>query len=135
MDSTIGLIIQFAGISLVALLSFFMTRSIRRVSLEYWTMAWLCLAIALVVLYIGFKIEALSPVMYPIYMFGEYAFGCLFVAGCRNYTTGARMGRRECAILLAAAAVAICLSRVSGNFNIIFGIHAGIIGGLFGAAL
>jgi hypothetical protein len=71
MDSTTELIIQCAGISLVALLSFFMTRSIRRPSLEYWTVAWLCLSIALVVLYIGFTVPALSAVMYPAYLFGD----------------------------------------------------------------
>src|SRR5215471_17158142 len=113
MDSTTGLIIQFAGISLVALLSFFMTRSIRRVSLEYWTKAWVCLSIALVVLYVGFTVPALSAVSYPVYMFGEYVFGYLFVAGCRNYTTGARLGRRDYGILWGAAVFAFCLSRAS----------------------
>jgi diguanylate cyclase (GGDEF)-like protein len=135
MDSTIGLIIQCAGISLVALLSFFMTRSIRRLSLEYWTIAWLCLSIALVVLYLGFTVPALSAVLYPMYLFGEYAFGYLFVVGCRNYTTGARIGRRDYAVLGAAAAFAVGLSRVSSNFNILFGIHAGIVAALFGVAI
>jgi len=135
MDSSVGLIIQFVGISLVALLSFFVGRTIRRSPLDLWTAAWLCLSFSLAVLYVGFKVSTFPSVFYALYLFGEYAYGYLFVAGCRSHRTGTRLRRRDYLALTGAAIAAIALSQVSTDFNIIFSVHAGLMAGLFGAAL
>jgi diguanylate cyclase (GGDEF)-like protein len=135
MDSNVGLAIQCAGIYLVALLSFFMTRSIKRMSLEYWTVAWLCLAVSLSILSLAFRYETLRGVLYPAYLFGEYAFGYFFCAGCRFHATGKRLTPQDLLILIPGAAFAIALSRFSNDFNAIFMIHAGVMGTLFAIAI
>src|SRR6185503_17398847 len=105
--SIIGLTIQCAGILLVTILSFFMTRSFRRAFLDYWTAGWIALSVALLSLSVAFRLPSLSKLYYSIYFLGEYAFGYLFVAGCRNYASGAQLTRRQLCLLIPAAAVAI----------------------------
>src|ERR1043165_779070 len=107
--SVIGLTIQCAGIVLISSLSFFMTRSIRRAFLDYWTAAWVCMSAALVALSIAFRATTLAKLYFALYFFGEYAFGFLFVAGCYNYATGGRPARRHWAGLAAGAVLAIGL--------------------------
>ena len=138
MDSTItssvSLVIQSSGVVLVGLLSFFMTRSIRRKFLDYWTIAWLCLSASLVSLLFGFKHTALQPVFYSLYLFLEYAFGFMFLAGCRNYARGVALNRRHAYLLIPGVIIAGAAPRLTGDFNVIFTPHAAIIAGLFAAA-
>src|SRR5438046_2507036 len=90
MDSTVGLAIQCVGITLVALLSFFMMRSVGGVSSKYWTAAWTCLSIALAGLFIGFQVAGQTQhIFYSLYFLGEYSFGLMFISGCRNHARGA----------------------------------------------
>src|SRR5205085_11714617 len=91
--SVIGLTIQCAGIILITCLSFFMSRSVRRVFLDYWTAAWVCMSVALVSLSVGFRAASLPTLYFTTYFLGEYAFGFLFIAGCSNYVTGGRPAR------------------------------------------
>jgi hypothetical protein len=93
--SVVGLTIQCAGIILITSLSFFMTRSMRRAFLDYWTSAWVCMSVALVSLSVAFRAPAHGNLYFTLYYFGEYAFGFLFMAGCANYATGARPARRR----------------------------------------
>jgi diguanylate cyclase (GGDEF)-like protein len=129
--SIIGLTIQCAGIVLITILTLFMTRSIRRAFLEYWAAAWVCLTISLLALSIAFRVTRFSAFYFSIYFFGEYAFGYLFMAGCRNYGSGARLTRRHLYLALPAALIAITLSHLPGDFNVPFIPHAAILAGLF----
>ncbi|MGA9768230.1 MAG: GGDEF domain-containing protein [Blastocatellia bacterium] len=129
--SIIGLTIQCAGILLVTILSFFMTRSIRRVFLDYWTGAWICLMVSLLALSVAFRVSHSNAFYYAIYFFGEYAFGYLFIAGCRNYAGEARLTRRHLYLLIPAAFLAIGFSRLPGDFNIAFMPHAVVLATLF----
>ena len=88
MDSIIGLIIQLSGILLLAVLSLFLLRSLRSMTLRYWTAAWFSMAIALLSLLFGFSFESLSRPFFAVYFFGEYVFCFLLIAGCRNFSTG-----------------------------------------------
>src|SRR5262249_49406158 len=124
LQSIIGLTIQCAGIFLVAILSYFMTRSIRRPSLDYWTAGWISLSISLLSLSIGFRIPSLKNLYYPIYFFGEYLFGYLFVAGCRAYAGKPALTWRKLYLVIPAVAGAIGLSRLSPDFNVSFVPHA-----------
>jgi len=133
-QSIIGVTIQGAGIYLVTILSFFMTRTIRRTFLDYWTVAWLALSVALTSLVVTFWIGALQWLLFPLYFFGEYAFVFLFYAGCRNYVRGTRLSTGDLRILAAGIVVAVVLSRIPPDFNSMFIFHAGIIAGLFVAA-
>ena len=129
--SIIGLTIQCAGILLITILSFFMTRSIRRVFLDYWAGAWVCLTVSLLSLSVAFRVSHWNALYYSIYFFGEYAFGYLFIAGCRNYVSEARLTRRHLYLSIPAAVVAVGLSQLPGDFNIAFMPHAVILAGLF----
>ncbi|HVF90312.1 MAG TPA: GGDEF domain-containing protein [Blastocatellia bacterium] len=130
----IGLTIQCAGIFLVTILSFFVTRSIERRFLEYWTVAWGCLSIALSALVISFRFPLLHDLLQPVYLLGEYVFGFMFVYGCRNYATGALLAPRHFRLLVPGFLVALLLSRVSPSFETLFIARAAILAVLFAAA-
>ncbi|HKP13426.1 MAG TPA: GGDEF domain-containing protein, partial [Blastocatellia bacterium] len=133
--SVVGLTIQCAGIILIASLSFFMTRSIHRAFLDYWTCAWVCMSVALILLSVAFRAKAGANLYFTLYYFGEYAFGFLFIAGCANYATGGKPARRHWAWLAAGAVVAAALAHLSNSFSAAFVPHAAIMAGLFVLAL
>jgi diguanylate cyclase (GGDEF)-like protein len=126
-NSIVGLAIQFAGIVLVAVLCFLLTRAIRRRFLYYWTIGWTCLAFALFALLIAFWIVGHSKTLYTLYFFGEYAFGCLLVAGCRNHANGVQLTKRDSWLLLPGAVVAVVLPQLSDRFNLLLVPHTTII--------
>src|SRR5262245_61061327 len=94
--SITGLTIQCSGVLLIALLSFFMTRFIRRTSLYYWTIAWGCLSLSLIALSIGFQIsQGFNFPFFFFYYLGEYAY-CFFIyAGCRKYAANRELSLRD----------------------------------------
>ncbi|HZU35051.1 MAG TPA: hypothetical protein VFA18_04040, partial [Gemmataceae bacterium] len=51
--SMVALTIQWGGIAIVTILSFLMAQSVRRRFVEYWTLAWACLTMALTSLLIA----------------------------------------------------------------------------------
>jgi len=123
-SSIVGLGIQWAGIFLVAILSVLLTRSIRRDFFDYWTLGWCCLALALSALLLAFCLPVNLKVCYAIYCLGEYAFGYLFVCGCRNFASGVKIGRSHLWALLPAGAVAIALPCLSDRFAVLMVPHA-----------
>lgn len=131
MDSNVGLAIQCVGVVLIAGLSLFMRGSIRSLSLKYWATAWTSLALALASLFVGFHLERGQNLCYSAYFFGEYAFGLLFVAGCREHSTGARIGRPYLFLLLAALTIALALPHLSADFNDLFIVQATVMAALF----
>ena len=132
--SVAALTVQCAGIILVTILSFLMTKSIRRESLNYWTYAWASLALGLTLLLIAFRIPSLGRVAQPFYFLGEYAFGYLFWTGCSNRATGAKLGRSSLYLGVAAAVLACVLAFSSSNFERKFVVHATIMSCLFALA-
>src|SRR6185436_5448482 len=124
--SIIGLTIQCAGILLITILTVFMTRSIRRAFLNYWAAAWVSMAIALLSLSVAFRVTHFSKIYFAIYFVGEYAFGFLFAAGCRNYASGVRLTRTSLYLVIPALMVAIGLTQLPGDFNVRFIPHAAI---------
>ncbi|PWT95031.1 MAG: hypothetical protein C5B55_01795 [Blastocatellia bacterium] len=131
MDSNVGLAIQCVGVLLLTLLSLFMRGSIHNLSLKYWTAAWTSLAIALVTLFVAFHVTGTHNLFYSVYFFGEYLFGLLFIAACRNHTTNARLERIHFVVLLPALILAGILPYLSRDFNDLFMVHALVISGLF----
>src|SRR5215472_10648478 len=119
MDSSVGLAIQWIGTSLIALLSFFTMRSLSGTSTKYWTIAWTCLSIALASLFAAFQYDGkLQPVFYSLYFCGEYAFGLMFIAGCRNHARGARVARRYLPMLIPFVGIAVVLPYLSHDSTI-----------------
>ncbi len=133
MDPSVGLAIQCVGIVLVTVLTFFMRSSIQSPALKYWTIAWGCLSAALLSLFIAFQIQ--NNFFYSLYFFGEYAFGLMFVAGCRYYSTGRQIRKVEGLFLLAGLTIAAVLPMVSLDFNDLFIIQATIVALLFAASV
>ena len=131
MDSNVGLAIQCVGVLLITLLSIFMQSSIKSLALRYWTAAWASLSLSLMILFIGFQIGSTQTIFYSCYFLGEYLFGLLFIAGCRNQTTGATLTRKHNYIFIPAIAVALVLPHASRDFNDLFMIHAAILSALF----
>lgn len=124
MDSKIGLIIQFSGILLIAVLFVFLTHSLRSDALRYWRNAWLALAGALVCLSIAFNFDSLAKPFFVFYYLGEYAFAYLVIAGCRNYDDDVKIAARDWRLAVPAVAAALLLSFPIGDFNEVFNFHS-----------
>jgi len=133
MSASVGLAIQCVGIFLVALLSISMRGSIKSASLKCWTRAWLSLSIALISLFVGFHVVPGHTLFYSIYFFGEYAFGLMFIGGCRYLASGVAMSHRCYSLLIPAALVALALPWLSNDFNDLFMVQATIMAVLFAA--
>jgi diguanylate cyclase len=131
MSATVGLAIQCVGIVLVALLTVSMRGSIKSAAVNYWAAAWMCLALALVSLFVGIQVGSAQRLFFSGYFLAEYAFGLLFIAGCRHYATGARLNRRAIFVGGAAVIVAALLPFLSADFNDLFMVQATIFAALF----
>ena len=131
MDSRVGLIIQFSGIFLIALLSVFLTNSLKSVALKYWKNAWLSLSFALLCLYAAFSFEAAAKPFFALYYFGEYMFALLLIAGCRNYASDKEITAGNYFLLIPAALAAVVLAFPVGEFNEVFNLHSFILGACF----
>lgn len=134
MDSNVGLAIQCVGILLVTLLTLFVRGSIESKSLKYWTAAWTCLAISLMSLFAGFVSGRGLNYFYSLYFLGEYAFGLLFVAGCRYHALEAPVARGFRYLASLAVVVAALLPRLSADFNDLFVCQSTIMATLFGVS-
>lgn len=131
MNANVGLAIQCVGIVLVALLSLSMRGSIKSMSLTCWTRAWLSLSIALIGLFVGFHVAPGHKLFYSLYFFGEYAFGLMFIYGCRFLASGVVVTRRDYLLLIPALFAALALPYASADFNDLFIGHALIMSTLF----
>jgi diguanylate cyclase (GGDEF)-like protein len=131
MDSNVGLAIQCVGILLVTLLSLFMRRSLHSQALNYWIAAWSSLSLALLNLFIGFRVTTYQTVFYSLYFLGEYMFGLLFIAGCRHYVSRRGIERKDFLLLVPAFILAVCLPYLSKDFNDLFMVHTTMIAGFF----
>lgn len=134
MSASVGLAIQCVGIVLVTLLSMSMRDSIKSPSLKFWTCAWSSLSLALLSLFAGFHIVPGHKVFYSIYFFGEYAFGLMFVWGCRYLASSVTIQHRYYLLLIPAALLAVALPQFSADFNDLFMVQTTIMAGLFAAS-
>jgi len=133
--SLLAMIIQGIGIALLALLCSFLTRSTRRLFLSYWAAGWACLAAALGFLFLSFRMPPLRAGLESLYYLGEYAFGLLLFAGCRNYATGARISRRDLWLIAVALALALLVMPYTGaDFTARFMPQSVLLAGMFAAA-
>jgi diguanylate cyclase (GGDEF)-like protein len=132
--STIGLWVQWVASLVLLALTFLVTRSARLPWLAYWTLAWLSLSLSFGSLLVGFADMARATPFVTLYFLGEYAFGFGLFWGCRRFASGIRPGGRELLFTLPALAIGLGLPHLDGDFNILFGLHAGVMALLFGAS-
>ncbi len=102
----LGIFFQMAGVSLVALLSLFLTRSIDRPYLRYWSFAWATLAVGLLAHGLATVLPSGYVAFEGIRYLGHYAFGYLLFVGCRAFSGGAPFRRLDLLFLVPAAAIA-----------------------------
>ena len=131
MDSNVGLAIQCVGVLLITLLSLFMRSSIKSNALRYWIASWASLSLALLSLFIGFQLAPTKMIFYSCYFLGEYLFGLLFIAGCRNQVSGALLTRKHSYLLVPAVVFSLVLPHASRDFNDLFMLHAAILAAMF----
>jgi len=131
--SVVVLSFEWAGVSLNALLFFFLARSVKRVYLDYWALGWLSLSLALASLYLS--LDVASEPRQALYFLGEYVFGLLLVGGCRSYVSDARLEKRHLWLLLPAAGVAAALARFESGFSVRYVGQAAVMAGLYGYGL
>jgi diguanylate cyclase (GGDEF)-like protein len=131
MDSNTGLIIQLAGIILMAALSFFLTRSLKSIALKYWCTAWFSLSFALLSLALAFTYETFDKPLLAFYFFGEYVFCFLLIAGCQNYASDERLPLQNWRTLVPFAILSLILSLSVTDINEIFNIHSFVLGTSF----
>lgn len=131
MDSIIGLTIQFAGIFLIGMLFVFLANSLKSDALKYWKRAWLALSLSLLSLYVAFKFELFTNLFLVLYYLGEYVFGYLLIAGCRNYAFDREPSKRSWILLAPGLLVSIFLVFPISNFNNVFNLHSLILGTAF----
>ena len=135
MDSVVGLIIQFAGILLIAILFVFLRRSLDSCALKYWKMAWLALAFALLSLCVTFHLQNFPKLFLVPYYLGEYIFAFLLIVGCRNYIYGETLTLKSwLRMFVPALAVTVFLAFPVSDFNYVFQFHSFIMSASFAVA-
>ncbi|MBS1796840.1 MAG: GGDEF domain-containing protein [Acidobacteria bacterium] len=134
MESTIGLIIQFTGIFLIAVLSLFLRRSLKTAASTLWAFAWTSLSFALFCLSFAFLYEEIAKPLYCLYFLSEYIFGLMLIYGCRALSEDYKFDRRSQLLILPFAVVAFVLPFAATDFNYVFNFHALILGSFFAVA-
>lgn len=131
MDSTIGLIIQFAGIFLMGTLFVFLAKSLKSDALKYWKGAWLSLAFALLSLHIAFTFpEVVKPFNF-LYYLSEYIFAYLLIAGCRSFAGDWKPSPKSWFLLVPALLISLFLTFPAADFNNVFNFHSFILASSF----
>jgi diguanylate cyclase (GGDEF)-like protein len=130
--SIVGLALQAAAVVMIACMCLTLLRTAPRSPLVAWTSAWVLLFIALTMLLVAFHVLSLAHVLQPFYLFFEYGFAYLMLAGCREYATGVSLGRRDAWMGVVLAVPAIALPVLGKwEFNVFYPFHALIYAYLF----
>jgi hypothetical protein len=136
-----SLLVQAAGALLLAALTIALLRTIRLTSLRYWSIGWVTLCVSLQGLYVasypGFSQSSIIRyVGIVVYLLGEYVFGYMVIAGCRNLAEGIRARRSDLWLLVPTTAWCLWLDALAGgNFNLLLAVHTCIYPYLFFSAL
>src|SRR5437867_2162440 len=109
LPSLVGLLVQAVAVLLIASLCLVLQRTVQREPLRYWSAGWFLLFAGLTALFLAFQFPPLHDVGQSAYLFCEYLFGYLLIAGCRRYVSGRRAERREAWLLVPAIFLAVFL--------------------------
>jgi diguanylate cyclase (GGDEF)-like protein len=131
-----GLLVQATGALLMTSLCIALWRTMNRRPLALWSFGWATLSLSLGGLWVAFYFDTFRQTGQVVYLFGEYVFGYLVIAGCRNYATGESPSRRDAWLLVPLLALCLALARFAGgNVNVFFAVHTLIYPYLFFSAL
>lgn len=135
LTSIVSLVFQILGASLIALLAYIVSRAVRRRQVQYWSLGWMCLTIALLGVLAAPYAGPFAKLAWFVYFAGEYSAVLLIYAGCRNVVTDAASGRSLPYAIGAAAIVALVLAAVPYPFYWVFVVHTAIFGLLWASCL
>lgn len=131
----VGLLVQATGALLMAGMCAALLRTVRRDPLTYWSVGWVALFVALEWLWLANYFHVFERAGQSVYLFGEYLFAYLVIAGCRSQTAGGRPGRRELWLIPVGVGLAAWLPMFGGgDFNVFFAVHTLIYAYLFFAS-
>jgi diguanylate cyclase (GGDEF)-like protein len=134
MDLLTGLIIQFAGIFLVASLFVFLTKSLRSDTIKYWKTGWLSLSFAHFCLIVAFNSDSVGKFFLAFYYLGSYIFAYFLIVGCANLSYGEKTKAKHWYLLIPAAIVSTALAIFAGDYNVVFNLHTFLMAAFFGLA-
>lgn len=124
-------LIQAVGMVMVAGLLLPMTRAVPGQFLRYWAYAWGAVAASLFLQAASAHVPALyRPPFLVGYCLGEYLFGFLVWAGCREFATGQGFRAWHAALFLPFAPAAVVLPMLSGDSATLYPRHSLLMGGL-----
>lgn len=133
--SLVSLTVQVAGSGLVAILTLLLARSVRRSYCWYWALGWLSLATALGLMLVSLGVPSFRPVLLPLALFGEYAFGFFVVAGCASYASGTRLERHHGWWFIPGVVLATTLAWLASlDLELLLVFHAPVLAALFAVA-
>jgi len=131
-----GLLLQAIGALLLTTLCLVLWRTMHQRPLALWSAGWATLSVSLTALWVAFYFDGYRQAGQVVYLFGEYVFGYLVIAGCRNFATGAVPRRRDAWMLVPLLILCVALAQfASGNVNVFFAVHTLIYSYLFFVAL
>ncbi|MCU0233207.1 MAG: GGDEF domain-containing protein [Thermoanaerobaculales bacterium] len=131
----LGIGMQWLGALLLTALFLLLTRSLKRPWLSLWLGAWACLLAAMTMLRVAFTVDPNPKPLIMAYLACEYGFGLLLLAGMASFVSGRELRPRDARLLAPFLAFSVIAPVVIDNFNLLFSVHAGVLAGLFGAAL
>ena len=132
----LGLLVQASGAALIGLFSFAIQRSTGHRSLIYWTIAWLLLALALMLLLAGIATPRWAVVTDSAYLLAEYGYLYFLVLGLRNLQLTLVPTLAHLWFLATALVIAIVLPWTTHHeFQLMFAVQSGLLAFGFGVAL
>lgn len=135
MDSTTGLVIQFTGVFLIAVLSLLLRRTLKTPASNFWTAAWISLSFGLISLSAAFIYGQFTRLLFGLYFLAEYIFGFLLIFGCLSLNKKFQPTFGHKLYFLPFLLAAIVLPFLSTDFNLIFNLHSLLLASLFAVAL
>lgn len=134
MDSKTGLVIQFTGVFLIAVLSLLLRYSLKTRASSFWTAAWISLSFALFCLSSAFSYEQFVRPLYSLYFLSEYIFGFLLIFGCCSLNEDFKLTTRHKLYFLPFLIIAVGLPFLAQDFNLIFNLHSLVLAAFFAVA-
>ena len=134
MDSKTGLVIQFTGVFLIAVLSLLLRHSLKTRASNFWTAAWISLSFALFCLSTAFSYDIFVRPLFGLYFLSEYVFGFLLIFGCCGLNEDFKFTTRHKWYFLPFVMIAVGLPFLSQDFNLVFNLHSLLLASLFAAA-
>ncbi|MDB5312736.1 MAG: hypothetical protein JWO38_6938 [Gemmataceae bacterium] len=135
--SLVATTFQTAGTVLIALLLRLLTRGVPGRFLDYWSVAWAGLSVALVSLNLAFLLGQLFPTpaawltrpALAAYCVCEYVFGFYLWAGCRAFARGTEIHRSDWLLLVPPVVFGLVAPAYLPHINVLFPFHAAVFAG------